>query len=93
MLSGCVLELPPPEFDQLTRLAQEGGGQVVLKLSGMLLMGPGPCCCVGAERCRVVVEAHVGGQRVCWTYQLCCREIGSGTSGLLCNGPGCNLHV
>jgi len=69
MLSGCVLELPPLEFDQLARLAQEGGGQVVLKLSGRLLVGPRPCCCVGAQLCRGPAEAYVGGYSVCSTRQ------------------------
>jgi hypothetical protein len=33
-LSGCTLELPPPEFERLAVLARTGGGQVVLRLSG-----------------------------------------------------------
>lgn len=37
-LAACMLELPLQELQQIRQLAEEGAGQVVLKLSGALLI-------------------------------------------------------
>jgi hypothetical protein len=39
-VSGCLLELPPPEFAEFTRLAAAGGGLFVLQLKGKQACAP-----------------------------------------------------